>query len=217
MSNAMVNIQEQIKKELEQIRKRVPAPSGRTISTRGKVFALPDGRTSQGPLEAVILDFRNYNRLYKSTYNPQDPKPPECFALGEDIQLLAPHTDSKEPQSDSCKECLHNKWGSAPTGRGKACRNTVRLAIAPPDASADDEPMLISVSPTGLTSWGAHASGLEAMGMLPIQVITQISFDANQSYPTLRFKALGPHDELEKFWALREKAQVMLDQPPASD
>lgn len=217
MSNAMVNIHEQIKKELGEIRKRVPAPSGRTISTRGKVFSLPDGRTHQGPLQAVILDFRNYNRLYKTAYNPQDPKPPECFALGSDIELLAPHEDAKEPQADNCKECTHNKWGSAPTGRGKSCRNTVRLAIVPPDATAEDEPMLISVSPTGLKSWGSLVAGLEAIGMLPIQVVTEIAFDANQSYPTLLFKALQPHDELEKFWQLREKAQILLDQPPATD
>lgn len=217
MANDLVAIREQMKKELAAIKNTVAPPSGRNISTRGKVFTLPNGKTSQGPLRAVILDHRNYNRYYTVAYNPQDPKPPACFALAKEIAGLAPHAEAADPQADACANCAMNKWGSAPGGgKGKACRNTVRLAIAAPDKS-DDEPMILTVSPTGLKSWNALVNSLETIGMLPVQVVTEISFDPQAAYPTLQFKADSPHEDLEHFWHMREKAQAMLDQPPAGD
>lgn len=218
MSTALANIQERIKQELANVKQTVAAPSGRTISVKGKVFTLPNGQSSQGPMQAVVLDWRNLNRYYTAAYNPQNPAPPHCFALHKDINLLAPHEEAAEPQADDCASCAMNKWGSAPAGgKGKACRNTVRLAIAPPDMTAEDEPYLISVSPTGIKSWSALVNGLEAHGMLPIQVVTEISFDPNAAYPSLVFKPMQPHDKLDVFWLLREKAQTMLDLPLSSD
>lgn len=217
MSNALVDIREQIKNELEGVKGTVPAPSGRNISTKGKVFTFPDGKTTQGPISAVILDHRNFNRYFQAAYDPQNPKPPECFAISKDISGLGPHEEAKGPVADSCAECPMNKWGSAPTGKGKACRNTVRLAIIEPDADADAEPYILTVSPTALKSWAALVSGLEAVGKLPVQVVTQIAFDPNQAYPTLLFKAADVHDRLEEMWTFREKAQSLLDLPPMGD
>ena len=215
MSNALVDIKEKIKAEMETLRDTVPAPSGRNISTKGKVFTLPDGRSDQGPIKAVILDHRNYYRYYTKPYDPQNPQAPQCFAISKELEGMGPHSDAHEPQAETCAECAMNQWGSAPTGRGKACRNTVRLAIVPPDATVDDEPMILTVSPTGLKSWATLANGLQALGKLPIQVVTEISFDEHAAYPSLVFKPLEAHDRIEDFWQLREKAQTLLDQPPA--
>lgn len=211
---SMVSIQERIKAELATINKTVAAPTGRTISLKGKVFNLPDGKTSQGPITAVILDHRNFNRYYKGQYNPQDIQPPTCFALSKELSGMGPHPDALTPQADTCHDCAMNQWGSAAVGKGKACRNTVRIAIAPADASADDEPSLIVVSPTGLKSWTSLVNKVGQAGMLPVQVVTEISFDPNQAYPSLVFKAMQAHDNLETMWALREKAQAYLDAPP---
>lgn len=213
---SLVSIQEKMKAELAALKKSVAPPSGRNISTRGKVFTLPNGRTHQGPLHAVILDHRNYNRYYTAAYNPQDPKPPACFALSKELTGLVPHETASGPQAESCAGCPMNKWGSAPTGKGKACRNTVRLAVAPSDKS-DDEPMILSIPPTALKSWNALVNNLETMGMLPVQVVTEIAFDPQAAYPTLLFKATEAHEDLEYFWNVREKSQSLLDQPPISD
>lgn len=218
MSTTLVNIREQLAKELGGLKDTVPPPSGRQISVKGKIFTFPDSKTTQGPLLAVILDHRNFNKYYTSAYNPQKPVPPQCFALAK-TNALKPHPKAKDPQSESCAECTWNKWHSAPQGNGnKACKNTVRLAIAPPDATADDEPYIIHVSPTGLKSWAALCNGLEARGVHPIQVVTEIAFDANHSYPTLLFKAtkLLEEESLTTFWTLREKAQALLDAPPST-
>jgi len=212
---ALVSMQERMKAELANMHNTVMAPSGRTISTKGKIFTFPDQKTTQGPITGVILDHRNFNTYYTAAYNPQNPVPPKCFAISKDLNIK-PHTDCTDPQNETCKDCTWNKWGSAATGKGKACRNQVKLAIAAPDMTAGDEPLLIKISPTGLKSWAALVNGLETLGLIPMQVITEISFDANQAYPTLIFKAGKAIEEsqLETMWALREKAQVMLDQTP---
>ena len=215
MSTALESIQEKIKAELANQPNTVAPPSGRNISTRGKVFTLPDGTSSQGPLQAVILDHRNFNRYYTKPYDPQNPAPPDCFAISKELTTMAPHEDAAEKQAKSCAECPMNQFGSAANGKGKACRNTVRLAVAAADATANSEPMILTVSPTGLKSWHSMVNTLGATGLLPIQVVTEIAFDANAPYPTLTFTAGQAHEDLETFWQLRDKAQALLDQPPA--
>lgn len=217
MSTALQSIQEKIKAELAEARKTIPPVTGRNISTKGKLFTFPDGKTHPGPIQAVILDHRNVNRYYVKPYDPQNPAPPHCFAISKVIEGMRPHEEAMEPQAETCSECVMNQWGSAPNGRGKACRNTVRLAIVPPDADVNDDPMILTVSPTGLKSWASLVNGLESFGKLPIHVVTEIAFNPDAAYSTLVFKALGPHDRLEEFWQLREKAQSLLDRPFSAD
>ena len=211
MSTAMVSIQERVAAQLALQRKTVSQPGGNNISTKGKVFTLPDGKSSNGPLQAVILDHRNVNTHYSGAYNPQQITPPDCYAIGSIIEEMAPSADVDKPYCDNCEACPKNDWGSGNGGRGKACQNTVRLALVPPDATADTEPMTLKVSPTGLNSWNKLNSDLLAAELLPIQIVVDISFDPNTAYPKLQFKVAEPHDNVELFWALREKAQALLD------
>lgn len=221
MSTAMASIQEKIKAQLVVARSTVAAPTAKSISTKGKVFALPSGQSSQGPLSCIILDHRNFNKYYTAAYNPQKPSPPDCFAIALELEHMRPHDKAAKPAADSCAECTFNKFGSAPTGRGKACRNTIRLAVVPADfaqtTKEDTEPMLLNVSPTGLAGFGNYFNALLVNEMLPINVITDISFDPNQAYPKLMFKEVKQHEDLELAWLLREKAQVLLDNAPATD
>lgn len=220
MSTALQDIQAKIKQDLAGLKDSVPPPSGRTISTKGKVFTFPSGKTSQGPIEAIILDHRNLNKYYSAAYNPNNLVPPDCFALSKQAVNFVPHPASLKKQAEACKDCPWDEWGSAPNGsKGKACRNTVRLAIVEPDATADNEPYILSVSPTGIKSWSALINGLEVKGVHPIQIVTQIAFDPNQAYPTLVFKPLRPageEDRIATFWSIREKAQALLDALPTT-
>jgi len=217
MSTEMVSIQERIKAELAGLKDSVAPPSGRTIRIQqNKTFQTPDGKTSQGPLSVVILDHRSFNSYYTKRYDPNNPAPPDCFAIAKIIAELAPHEEAADPQAESCAECPMNQWGSAATGKGKACRNQVRLAVAAADATPSSEPMILRVSPTALKSWNGLVNDLESIGRIPLQMVTEISFDQNLAYPSLLFQAVEEHDRLEEFWRLREKAQALLDQPPAT-
>jgi hypothetical protein len=219
MSTALTSIKEQLKKELQTIGKSVPAMTGNSISVSGKIFKLPNGHTSPGPFEAVVLDWRNFYRYYPpgAEYNAQNPKPPTCFALNRELGLMVPHDDADDPQNENCATCKHNQWGTDPRGgKGKACENRVKLAVVPADATDDADVYVLGISPTAVKHWATYVHGLEAVNKHPIELVTVLSFDPNQSYPTVRFTSKAAHDRLEVFWALRDKAQAILDQPPAT-
>lgn len=217
-STELQSIQEQIKAELANIHNSVAPPSSNRISTRDKKFTLPDGTSHAGPMYAVVLDHRNFNRYYTKPYDPQNPTPPDCFAIAKDFDSMSPynHEGVKDPQSNDCASCPMNQFGSGPTGKGKACRNMVRLALARPDASANDDPMTLEVPPSALKHWNKHVNHLQTAGMLPVQVITEISFDPQAAFPCPTFGVSEAHDNLDLFWSLREKAQAILDQEPAT-
>ena len=216
-STAIADIRGQIQSQMANINKSVAPPSGRSISTKGKIFTLPDASTSQGPLELVVLDWRNFNAYYTTPYDPKDPKPPGCFAISFLTEDMAPHEAAGEKQSEACAGCDFNKWGSAPTGRGKACRNTVRLAVVGKDFTDRDEPMLLKVSPTGIKAWSGYVNNLQTIGKHPIEAIAKVSFKPDAAYPTLLFDVSGFHENLETAWSLREKAKAMLEAPPQGD
>ena len=213
-STAVMSIQDQIKAELAQVNKMVTKNEGTKISTKGKVFTLPDGTSHPGPLNVIILDWRNMRNYYTGNYNPNKPVPPACFAVGKIVEDLKPSANCSKPQHENCAECPFDKWGSAAQGNGKACKNTVRLAVTPADAKADSKIMTLDISPTGLKSFNALVTQLQGMGMLPVQVATEISFDMAEAYPKLVFGSTQPHNSLEVAMTLREKAQDLLNREP---
>lgn len=84
-------------------------------------------------MAVVIVDSILENVYYEGAYDAENPSPPTCFALGRD-DTLAPHetvVEAGQAQHEACKGCPQNEWGSAERGRGKACRNTRRVAMIP--------------------------------------------------------------------------------------
>lgn len=217
-SNLPVSIQEQLRKELANLSNQVEPPSSNKISTKGKVFTLPDGRSSPGPIRVIVLDFVAINMTYGGPYNPNVRTPPSCWAIGKDLKTMAPSKLVPKPQSPSCDVCAQNQWGSGAGGNGKACKNQRRLLVIPPDFADGAEPMSLYVSPTGLKGWNRYIDkDLRAeFGVLPIQVVSDIGFDPNQAYPTLTFKYVGKHGDLERAMALRAKyADILWKEPEA--
>lgn len=215
-NTALVDIKAQIQAELAALAGTVPAPSGMTISLKGKVFTLPNGQSSQGPMRAIILDARNVRTYYKGTYNPNQPEVPLCFAIAKQLEDLKPSLNAKQAMAKSCAECKYDQWGSATNGsKGKACKNAIRLAVVPENFTQDTHPMILTVSPTGIKSYSMLVADLKANGMIPAQVVTEISFDQHQTYPTLIFSPVQPHDRVEEVWRLRERAQTALDREPS--
>lgn len=211
--NLPVNLEDEIKRQLAAQKGQLGALPSNKIGLKDKEFKLPNGQTG-ATLECVILDFAWFMVNYPGAYNSNNPQQPNCFAVGRenpDSGDLKPHESSADKQHDDCKSCPKNEWKSAPTGNGKACKNQRRLVVLPPNATEDDDPMTVYVSPGGLKHFDAYVSRLASEhGVLPVQVITEISFDKNQSYPLLQFKLLEKHSNMNLFWAKREQAQEML-------
>lgn len=215
-NTAMTSIKERIKEELKGFKDTVQPPSGYNISLKGKVFTLPDGKSSPGPMDCIILDYRAYNSYYKGAYNAQKPEAPICFALGTNLKQMTPSENVKEQQHTDCESCAFNQYNSATNGgKGKACKNQRRIAVVPVEAKPDTQPWVITVSPTGIKSFEAYRTRLDEAGKIPIETIVKISFDPNQAFPQLVFSDEELHDKsLEMLWGLRERAATLLDKEP---
>jgi hypothetical protein len=209
------NTADRIRAELLAMAKRVSAPSSNKISTKGKLFTLPDGKSSTGPLNVVILDFVAVNSFYEGVYNPQNKSPPTCSAVSKDLDTMVPSASAPKPQGLNCNDCSKNAWGSGNGGRGKACKNTRRLIVVPPDFTKDTVPMTLYVSPTGLKGWDAYIRRLVIeYTARPIDVTTTISFDPNHMYPSLQFSfgELNPNVAVAEY--LRTLHAEMLNREP---
>jgi len=215
----VTNIEEQLRKQLAGLRDRVGAPPSNKIATKGKVFTLPNKQTGT-ELRVIILDWRHVNAHYPGVYNANSPQDPDCFAIGShaaETGLLVPHGSIKKPHGKDCKTCPKNQWKSAAGGKGKACKNQIRLLVAAAAdviAGNDVEPMTLYVSPTGLKGFNAYVTDLANFyGLDLMQVVTLIGFDPNQPYPTLTFKMIDKHPQLQAAFTLRQRHQEVVERP----
>lgn len=212
--NLPVNVEDLIKKQLAEQKGQLGALPSNKIGLKNKEFTLPDGQKSSGPLECIVLDFAWFMVHYPGVYNSNNPQQPDCFATGRENPeggVLKAHESVVKAQGENCKDCLKNQWGSAPTGKGKACKNQRRLIIVPPNFDETTEPMTIYVSPGGLKNFDKYVSRLNnEHGVLPVQVVTAISFDPDQSYPLLKFNLIERHTRVADAWSLRERSQDLL-------
>jgi hypothetical protein len=171
-------------KEMEDLRSRLQAPSGDKIKVDNKQFKLPNGDSSE-TLSCIIVDFVYYNAYYDSPFDPNQISPPACFAISTSPTGATPSANSPDVQNDSCNTCWANQFGSA--GKGKACRNSILVAVLPPDADENTPLMLLNVSPTGIKSFTGYLSALVRMERPPYSVLTDVFCDPNVKYDSLRF------------------------------
>ena len=116
---------------------QAPAQSGTFISTRGGILSFGEEELPGNQCAVIILDMVKEHTYYPEKFNPDVPASPICYAFARGDEEMAPHESMRadltyfKPQSDTCMTCKHNEWGSADTGRGKACQNRERLALIP--------------------------------------------------------------------------------------
>jgi hypothetical protein len=192
------------------------------ISIKGKVFHIQRGdeRTlvtkgdedePASALEAVIVAVNpNKSKVYYDRgFEEGSVAKPTCYSNDG----VAPAADAEDPQSNKCATCPHNQWGSRITdngGKGKACGDSMRLAISAPDQLND--PMLLRVPAASLKTLGQYGGQLAKRGVEPQHVVTRIGFDYNVAHPALTFKAVrfveeGELSEIEA--VLHEEAETI--------
>lgn len=135
---------------------------------------------------------------YSGSYSAdnEEVQTPICFSSTG----IIPDSTATQPQCADCKQCPKNAWGSAVDGKGshgkgKACRDAIRLAIAPVGSPKDA--MLLRVPPTSIRSLGTYGAELTKHNVPYMAVITRISFDPNETAQKLVFKAVGFLSEKE--------------------
>lgn len=209
---ALVSWEDRMAKYAKETTETEKPPAGSFISVRAGQMQYANQPVAGNKLDVVIAGFVFENAFYTDDFDPDDPKSPVCFAFGDQEDGMKPHPDSMEPQCASCAECEHNEWGSAPKGKGKACKNIRRLGLlsAKPltaEAMLKGDLAILKMPVTSVRGWQAYAHQVAAVhNRPPFAVVTQISTAPD---PKTQFKVLFEHltnigDE-EVFAALEQR------------
>ena len=234
--NAIVSYEDRMAEEA-----KVAAAMEAGVAT-GSFFSLKSGQLSfnDSPIEGnemavVILSSRLENIHYEGEYDPDDIQGPTCFAFGKDDSEMAPHEVVQEAGTavhDNCEECPNNEWGSADTGRGKACRNTRRLAMIPagkfdksgefvleedPGKYADAEVAYMKLPVTSVKGYAAFVKNLSAtLERPPHCVITRVAVvpDTKTQFKVV-FEALeeAPKELLEVLFDRHDEVENLIEFP----
>lgn len=212
------------------------AGGGSFFSVRGGMLTFNDMPVPNNTMGVVIVDGIFENVFYEGEFDPQQATPPTCFAFAREESSLAPHETVvalKQQQNDVCAGCKQNDWGTADKGRGKACRNTRRLALIPGGAfdektgrfipTSDEE--AIEKAPIGflklpVTSVKGYAQFVKTiaggMKLPPHGIFTKITVRPDQKNQVMvSVEPLGaiPHKLMPMIMKRREEAKTTIEQP----
>lgn len=192
----------------------ISKPTGRKITVKNKQFVLPDGTVLGSTIDVVVIDFISMNRYYTEVFNPNDPKPPVCFAMGKDLSAMAPHEEAPEKQSDICRTCPMNQWESDPRGgKGKACKNTRELAVILASDADDPEALIytMSVSPTSIKSFDSMVAYVARTFEGPlVKAVISVTTNPNTDFAQLVFADPALNEDFAEHYARRPEAQDFL-------
>jgi hypothetical protein len=168
-----------------------------------------------GKMECIILGSCALNAWYEADYDPNDAQPPDCYAFAviSDDPDMAPSDDVPNKQSDKCADCEKNQFGTAKTGRGKACGNNIRLGLIlakdAEDAASISSAELATakISPTNLKNYAGYVKAMEEEHGRPLwAVATEISsHDDPKTQIRVEFKLLSLIEDDEILTALEKR------------
>lgn len=169
---------------------RAPAPASNRISIKGKQFSIGGGQTKlEAPLRLILLDFVHQNTYYgDKKFDPENPESPDCWAIGPDAKTLVRSEAAPDKQSDTCAACWANAFGSG-DGRGKACKNGVRLAVLEAERS-DGDVYTMTLPATSLKNFGAFVRSItDVLKVHTWMVAVDVDFDPSPklTYPVVTF------------------------------
>jgi hypothetical protein len=152
--------------ELAENTKNTDIAASNVIQCMDAEFIL--GEDTFTEFSAIVLDTAHVHAYYTTGYDPDDPIPPACFAVGlaHDDVVMSPVGESPEPQSKTCDKCAKNEFGTADTGKGKACSQRRRLLLLAvedpnnlhPDNIAASDVAVLNIPTTSIKNWRAYAS-----------------------------------------------------------
>jgi hypothetical protein len=188
---------------------------GNYISLKGGVFNYNGGIVPGNKMNVIVLDHVLENLYYEGRYDPDNPQSPSAYAIGRDEETLTWSEDSiPEYAGTLCKDSDINQWGSADQGRGKACKNTRRLALITEDSLddvADAEVAMMRIPVTSVKAWAGYVRSLaDQLKRPPLGVVTEISLvpDAKTQFK-MQFKLIGTIDDGDAIGELIEKRDTV--------
>lgn len=106
--------------------------TGQFFSLKSGVLSFNDNQIPGNEMAVVILDGILETIYYEGEYDIDNPSGPTAFAFGREEKAMTWHENSAPDFAGKlCNESEVCEWGSAEKGRGKAARETRRLAMIP--------------------------------------------------------------------------------------
>lgn len=216
---SLATIEAQLAQKAADFNKTVQQPQGRRITLDQKTgnFIAPGDINLGTEVRLIVVDFCSANRYYPGQYDPSNVVPPVCWAFGDIIDEMQPEEAAPEKQSDLCKKCPHNQWGSS--GRGKACKNTRELAVVLADEMEDPdyEPELyhLSVAPSSIKHFDRAATEVYSLfNGPPIKAIITVKAVSVKNYVETNFGSVEANPHLERVFDLMEDAPDLIARDP---
>lgn len=116
--------------------------AGNFFGLKGGILTFDGTPIPNNRMCVVILDSIHENVYFPDAFDPDNPSAPKCYAFSRSEETLAPHASVVErgtAQHPQCNGCKWNAFGTADQGKGKACRNTRRLAMIPAGTYQNDK------------------------------------------------------------------------------
>ena len=149
-----------------------------------KLVTRPDEPDAPATSLNIVIVRANPNlskTYYSKKYEEGTAEAPDCYSNNG----IGPEPDSHKPQARVCATCPHNAFGTGLSGKGKACSDSRRLAVAP--AGNINDLMLLRVPPTSLKTLRDFGKILIDRGVNYSGVVTKVRFDPSEASPKLLF------------------------------
>jgi hypothetical protein len=169
----------------------------------------------ESKVDVIILDFILENKLYDSDYDANNPTSPCCYAFGLDEKTMKPFDKAPKPTHTQCKGCPMNEFGTADKGSGKACKNTVKIAIVPAGALGElktTEIVIASIPPTSKANFGGYVREIaQSLKRPPFGMVTRISCvnDTKTQFRVL-FEPVEQIEDSDHLAAIMEKRETIM-------
>ena len=151
------------------------------------------GKIKDGHLNVIVINAlpKVSRQYYATTFDPDAaPTLPDCWSNLGDV----PDPKAANPQAASCANCQQNIDGSGTNGKGRACRFNRRIAVLlEGDMSGDIYQFNIpakSLFGKGVGNthpFESYIKFLPANGESIDRIVTQVSFDENETADVLKF------------------------------
>ena len=221
-SKALSTIDQEMAMDLASLKSQIGSPSGNKIKVEATGdFVLPDGTNMGNEIQVVVVDFVTKHTFYDGPYNPGNPTPPACYAIGKDLATMAPEADSPQVQHGDCRTCPLNAFGSGSNGKSKACKNARMAAVIvidPENANAARDPSapvyMLELPPTAIKSFEAAISGVARALGLPVKAILTVSAKNVGTYALITFSDPIPNPNYALHYGRKAEVQDALYRKP---
>lgn len=204
MTNEVVRWEDELAKEAKEVA-RLERPSVTQISLRAGMMQYRGVAIPGNKLQCVIIASGIERRYDTEAFDPQNIRPPDCFALSTTGVEMAPDPGCKDPQSATCETCAQNQWQPNPRRPGKnhkPCKERRRVAVIPLDAvksgnTRGAELAMLAVPVTSVKHWAAYVNRIAAeFNRPPWGMVTEIVVTPNpQTQFEVKFNPIEPLTE----------------------